>query len=100
MLANVGQAEEGIERIREGLASIQATGGRVKQTHRLAMLVNGCNKAGKAEEGLNVLPEALALVRGNCSGCRAIKPHLKPACARASGWRGSAVPSRGNCGPR
>jgi predicted ATPase len=62
LLANAGQVEEGIERMRRGLAAIQATGWLIQRTHRLAMLSEAYAKARKAEDGLGLLAEALALV--------------------------------------
>jgi predicted ATPase len=62
LLANTGRVEEGIERMRRGLAAIQETGILVERTTRLAMLAESYAKARKAEDGLDVLAQALAFV--------------------------------------
>jgi predicted ATPase len=61
-LAELGQREEGITQIRHGLAASQATGTKVGWPCDLAHLAEVYGKAGRAEEGLAVLAEALSLV--------------------------------------
>jgi len=61
-LAQLGQAEEGIAQIRQGLASYQATGAQMGPPYYLALLAEAYGQVGQAEEGLALLAEALAAV--------------------------------------
>jgi predicted ATPase len=61
-LAEQGQTEEGIAQLHEGLAALQAIGTDVQRPYYLAMLAEACGKAGRTEEGLRVVTEALAQV--------------------------------------
>jgi class 3 adenylate cyclase/predicted ATPase len=61
-LAAQGRAEEGITRIRQGLAAYRATGAEVQGSYFLALLAEAYGEAGQAEEGLTVLAEALTMV--------------------------------------
>jgi predicted ATPase len=59
-LAEQGEVEEGIGQIRQGLAAYQARGAELMRPYFLALLSEAGRKAGRAEEGLDVLAEALA----------------------------------------
>jgi len=48
--------------MRQGMTAWQATGAEVDRPYYLALLAEGYGKAGRAEEGLHVLAEALAVV--------------------------------------
>ena len=48
--------------MRQGLAAYGATGAKLAQSSFFALLAEACGKAGRAEEGLNVLAEVLAVV--------------------------------------
>jgi predicted ATPase len=61
-LAELGQEEEGIAQIRQGLAAWRATGADMWRPYFFALLAEAYGKAGQAEEGLSTLSEALALV--------------------------------------
>jgi class 3 adenylate cyclase/predicted ATPase len=61
-LAEQGQIEEGITRIRRGLAIYQATGSEVWRPYYLALLAEVYGNLGRLEEGLTVLAEALTAV--------------------------------------
>ena len=61
-LAEQGRAKEGITELRQGLATWQALGAGVGQTHFLARLAEAYQRGGQFEEGLRVLDEALAVV--------------------------------------
>jgi len=61
-LAEQGQAETGIAQIRQGLAASQTTGAEVLRVLQLAVLAEAYRRAGRAQEGLAVLAEALATV--------------------------------------
>ena len=63
MLAEQGHAEEGIAQIRQGLAAYRVPGGELRQPHFYTFLAEAYEKAGQAKEGLNVLAEALLLMR-------------------------------------
>jgi predicted ATPase len=57
-----GEAKAGIEQMRQGLVAYEATGAGMMQPYFLALLAEGCGKAGHVEEGLTVVAEALAMV--------------------------------------
>ena len=67
-LAEQGEVEEGIAQMCQGLAACQATRTVAWQPYSLAALAEAWSKAGRAEEGLSVLAEALTLVdkTGEC----------------------------------
>jgi predicted ATPase len=60
-----GQMEEGLRRMREGLAAWQATGAVSHRHFHLALLAEALGRSGQAMEGLNFLAESLALVHNN-----------------------------------
>jgi predicted ATPase len=61
-LAGQGEAEEGIAQIRQGLTAWRATGAETMRPYFLALLTEAYEKAGRADEGLNVLAEALDVI--------------------------------------
>jgi predicted ATPase len=67
-LAEQGDVTEGVEQMRQGLASWQATGSETYRTYYLALLAEALGRAGRAGEGLDVVAEALALVRRTGEG--------------------------------
>ena len=60
-LAGQGQEEEGMAQMRQGLTAWQATGAEASRPLVLAMLAEAHGRVGQAEEGLNLLKEALAV---------------------------------------
>jgi len=58
----LGQGEEGIAQIRQGLAALRAVGRELAQMYFLALLAEAYERVGQAEEGLSTLAEALAVV--------------------------------------
>jgi predicted ATPase len=62
-LAQLGEAEQGVAQIRQGLAMASATGAKLWHTYNLAQLADACGKAGRLEEGLRAIAEALDLVQ-------------------------------------
>jgi predicted ATPase len=62
-LAHLGQAEQGIAQIRGGLAMASATGAETWHPYNLAQLAEACAKAGRIDEGLEVIAKALNLVQ-------------------------------------
>jgi predicted ATPase len=62
-LAHLGQAEQGVAQIREGLAMASATGAEMWRTYNLAQLAEACGKAGRIDDGLEVIAEALDVVQ-------------------------------------
>jgi predicted ATPase len=60
-LAEQGQREEGIAQMHQGLAHHSALGARTTQSYCLALLGETYRKAGRLQEGLTLLAEALAL---------------------------------------
>jgi len=61
-LAHQGQAQEGIEQLRQGLRAYRATGAEIQRPHFLALLAEAYGIMGQPEEGLMALTEALTLV--------------------------------------
>ena len=59
-LSGQGQGAEGIAQIRQGLAALQATGGRGATAAVSCTLAEAYGGIGQSEEGLSVLAEALA----------------------------------------
>jgi predicted ATPase len=62
-LAAQGQGQEGLAELREGLAHCLAAGAKIDHPYFLALLAEACSRGARVEEGLQVLDEALALVR-------------------------------------
>jgi len=60
-----GQEKEAIEVIRQGLASYRATGTELLRPHFLVLLAEAMKKAGRIEEGLEVLEEAFEQIHRN-----------------------------------
>ncbi len=60
VLLAAGQLEEGIEQLREGLASLWASGAHIAETGTLAALATAYGRLGRTEEGLATITEALA----------------------------------------
>jgi predicted ATPase len=60
-LAHLGQAQEGIEQIHQGLTAFRATGAEILRPYFLALLAETHRTIGQPEAGLTVLTEALTL---------------------------------------
>src|SRR5439155_20932014 len=73
VLVAEGQTERGLALIRYGLAS-RAAGARLWQSYWLAVAAEVCGEAGRIDEALDLLAEALAYV--NQSGERFHEPEL------------------------
>jgi predicted ATPase len=61
-LVRVGQSEEGVAQLREGMAAWEALGGGLWRPTLLALLAEVYGRTGQVEKGLGVLAEALTLV--------------------------------------
>jgi predicted ATPase len=61
-LVEQGQCEEGIARLRDGVAAYRATGANLESPHWLALLAEAYGKAGQPEEAVSVVRDALAEV--------------------------------------
>jgi predicted ATPase len=64
-LAAQGSNEEGIAEMHKGLAGYQAVGSELNQPYFLGLLAEASGNAGRADEGLALLAEALAMVDRN-----------------------------------
>ncbi len=64
-LAEWGQGEDGIAKVRQSLASWRATGAEIARPYFLALLAEAHGKVGQAGEGLKVLTEALDMAEKN-----------------------------------
>jgi predicted ATPase len=73
-LAEQGQVKEGIAQMQQGLAALKAMGTRVDRARNLALLAGAYRQAGRTEEGLSVLAEALAEVE--MTGARRVEAEL------------------------
>jgi DNA-binding winged helix-turn-helix (wHTH) protein/predicted ATPase len=63
-LTQQGRYDEAIAQIRRGIAGYQATGTELLRPHFLALLAEALARAGKVDEGLAVLEDALAVANG------------------------------------
>jgi predicted ATPase len=61
-LVEEGRCEEGIASLRQGVDAYRATGAITETPHWLTLLAEGCGKAGRIEEALDILREGLAEV--------------------------------------
>ena len=61
-VAEHGRATDGIDQMREGIATMRATGSEVYQSYFPALLAEAYLKDGQVEEGLATVAEALAFV--------------------------------------
>jgi predicted ATPase/type II secretory pathway predicted ATPase ExeA len=61
-LSEQGAREEGLAKMREGMAALNATGTAIAQPYQLALLAQAHGKSGQAHEGLALLDQALAAV--------------------------------------
>ncbi len=66
-LAVQGQGAEGVQQIQQGIAAWRATGADVNRPWWLALLAEACGKAGKTEEGLTAVAEALTAVHARAN---------------------------------
>ncbi len=64
-LAELGQREEGITQMRQGMAAFRGTGSELGLSYTLSLLGEVFGKGGQTEEGLSVLDEALDMVDRN-----------------------------------
>ncbi|WNC94978.1 adenylate/guanylate cyclase domain-containing protein [Paraburkholderia sp. FT54] len=62
-LAQEGNAEDGMARLRQGLADYEATGARLGRSYFLALLAQTYTSAGQCEAGQNALAEAIAVLQ-------------------------------------
>jgi predicted ATPase len=61
-LAVQGQSEQGIAKIRQGLAASLATGSKLYQSYCLGLLAEAYGEGGRPNEGLSALAEALGVM--------------------------------------
>ena len=64
-LSEEGRVSEGVDRMREGLAALDATGTALVRPHFLALLATALAKVEQDEEALRLLDEAITMVNGN-----------------------------------
>ena len=57
--------DDGIGQIREGLAGLLATGTQICRTHDLTLLADAYERAGRSDEGLTCVTEAMTVVEKN-----------------------------------
>jgi class 3 adenylate cyclase/predicted ATPase len=68
-LAALGSAEEGIEQIRQGIATWREMGTKQAEVQHLTMLAEAYKTGGQIEAGLRVLAEALAIMHNSEERC-------------------------------
>ncbi len=61
-LCEQGEESIGIERIREGIVSYQATGGEILRTYYQMLLAERLGRTGEVDNGLSLLTDALATI--------------------------------------
>jgi TOMM system kinase/cyclase fusion protein len=64
-LTELGQKEEGIAQIRDGLTNTKARGSELLRPYYLSLLAEAHGRAGQAEEGCKVLDEAIDTINRN-----------------------------------
>jgi class 3 adenylate cyclase/predicted ATPase len=57
-MAEIGQSEQGLAEIRQGLANLHTLGSNLARTYHLALLAEACARADRPKEGLQALTEA------------------------------------------
>ena len=73
-LARLGQWEEGMQQLRQGVEAYQATGAIGGRDWALPELARGCLQRGQYDEGLRLVEEALDLTREEAKGMRHYEP--------------------------
>jgi predicted ATPase len=68
-LAQEGQPAEGVREMREGIASIMATGAAMGLPYLLCILARACGKCGAISEGLDIVEKALGIAESGAK-CR------------------------------
>jgi class 3 adenylate cyclase/predicted ATPase len=63
VLAEEGQATEGVREMREGIAAITATGAAMGMPFMLCILARTCGESGEVSEGLDILEKALGIAQ-------------------------------------
>ena len=63
-----GQAQEAVEKMREGLAGLQATLTALVNPHYMGLLAEALGKVGESDEGLRRIEEALEMAQRNEEG--------------------------------
>jgi predicted ATPase len=74
-LAGQGAHDGGLAQLRQGLSAGKARGSETYRTYFLALLAEVLGQEGKLEEALNVLADALALMRGTGEGLHGAELH-------------------------
>ena len=64
-LAELGQREEGIPQIQQGLATYRAIGAEIILPYNYALLAESYGKVGQIEDGMSMLAQAFSLVEKN-----------------------------------
>ncbi|MBI3249631.1 MAG: AAA family ATPase [Deltaproteobacteria bacterium] len=64
-IAEQGEVEEGLAQIRQGLSAHSSMGAELGRPYYLSLLAEACQRAGRVEEGLAALDEALLKVNTN-----------------------------------
>ncbi len=75
VLAESGQAQEGIDEVRKGLERYQATGAQVNRPHFLGMLAEACIRGGQTDAALAALDEGLSIADKNLDLCWTAELH-------------------------
>ena len=73
-LARLGQWEEGMQQLRQGVEAYQATGAIGGRDWALPELARGCLQRGQYDEGFRLVEEALDLTREEVKGMRHYEP--------------------------
>ena len=91
-LANLGRYEEGITKIFQSMATYEATGAGVVQTGNLAVLAGLYGAAGRIDEGLQKIAEALVISQeGGQRGWEGLLHFIKGGLILQSGRQGKVV---------
>jgi DNA-binding winged helix-turn-helix (wHTH) protein/tetratricopeptide (TPR) repeat protein len=74
--AELGDAEEGIEKMRRGLAQYELTGAKLRCPYFLGLLADQLSKAGRLDEAFEVITKALTLAEQTGEGYALSELHL------------------------
>ena len=66
--AELGKPKDGVEKMRRGLAEYEATGARLRSPYFWGMLADQLGKAGRVEEGLALVTDAITLAQDTGEG--------------------------------
>ena len=74
--AELGNAENGIEKMQQGFAEYEATGAKLRSPYFMGLLADQLRKTGRVQEGLVVVTDAITLAQNTGEGYGASDLHV------------------------